>query len=80
MKRIFSNLEGGSGGPPPENLKTSKAGEAISGQFHTPILPSVNEHFQMIFKKICIYVCISLVCRYQCSHLTTDIITLFRSQ
>ena len=43
INHIFSNLEGGSGVPPPKILKTKKAGEAISGH-----LPSVNEQFQRI--------------------------------
>ena len=39
-------LKGGPGGPPPKNLKTKKAKEAISGYFAGAILPSENEEFQ----------------------------------
>ena len=58
---------------PRKNLKTMKAGEAISGHFVGAILPSVNEEFQrmllplysMLFlnkdSENYAYICISLV-------------------
>ena len=57
MNHTFSNLEGGGGvrDPPPENLKTNKAGEAISGHFLRTILPSVNEQFQRILPPFILY-------------------------
>ena len=77
INHIFSNLEEGQGVLPRKNLKTKKAEEAISGHFVRAILPSVNELFLplilyaiLIFKSYT-YVCISLVCWYQCSDLTT---------
>ena len=42
-------------GPPQENLKTKKAGEAISGHFVGAILPSVNEEFQRILLPFILY-------------------------
>ena len=42
----FPGLEGGAGVLPWKILKTKKAGEAISGHFVGPILPSLNEEFQ----------------------------------
>ena len=48
INHILSSLEGGSGGLPPKNFETKKAGEAISDHFVKTILPSVNEQFQRI--------------------------------
>ena len=54
---VFSNLEGGEGGGgySPENLKTNKAGEAISGHFLRANLPSVNEPFKRILLPFILY-------------------------
>ena len=51
---MFSNLEGGSGGPPPENFE-NQAGDATCGHFLRAILPSVNEHFQRILLPFILY-------------------------
>ena len=45
---IFVIWKGGTGVLPRKILKTTKAGEAISGHFVGTILPSVNEQFQRI--------------------------------
>ena len=49
------NREGGTGVHPQKILKTNKAGEAISGHFLRPILPSVNEQFQRILLPFILY-------------------------
>ena len=66
INRIFCNLEEGYGGPPPEILKTKKAGEAISGHFLRTILPSVNEQFQRILLLFIVCIFLSIKFRQIC--------------
>ena len=63
----------GGRGPPQENLKTKKAGKAISGDFVGAILPLVKEECQRMLLPFILnkdleryaYICISLVCVLQ---------------
>ena len=66
INRIFCNLEGGYGGPPPGKiLKTKKAGEAISGHFLRTILP-LNEQFQRILLLFIVCIFLSIKFRQIC--------------
>ena len=55
----FLILKGGGGGGGGwgfgENLKTNKAGKAISGHFLRAISPSVNEQFKRILLQFLLY-------------------------